>query len=91
MINGASKFGIVAAAAVALGVAFAPAGQAWATPTGQTDAVTTINRLEASGYRVIVNRTGMGTAPLYDCSVSGVRPGADESIVQVDVNCNRDA
>lgn len=90
MTNGASKFGI-AAAAVSLGVVFAPAGAAWAAPSGQTDAATTINRLQAGGYRVIVNRTGAGSTPLSDCSVSGVQRGADASSVHVDVNCNRHA
>lgn len=80
------------AAAVALAAtAVASAGAVRAAPSGQTDAVTTINRLEADGYRVIVNRTGMGTAPLYDCSVSGVRPSAEDSIVLVDLACHRDA
>jgi hypothetical protein len=32
---------------------------------------------EASGYHVIVNRTG--AAPLSQCSVSGVRPGQTHS------------
>lgn len=91
MIICASKFGIVGAAAVTMAVAFAPAGAAWAAPSGQTDAVTTIDRLEAGGYRVIVDRTGVQTAPLHSCSISGVQPGPDGSIVHVHVDCSRDA
>lgn len=87
-----SKLRIALACAAAMAATvLAPAGVGRAAPSGQADALSTIHRLEADGYRVIVNRSGMGSAPLYDCSVSGIRPGADESIVLVDVNCNRDA
>ena len=41
---------------------------------GRSDAVQT---LEASGYNVIVNRTG--AAPLSQCTVSAVRPGQTHS------------
>jgi hypothetical protein len=81
----------VAGAAALAATALAPAAVSRAAPSAQTDALSTIHGLEADGYRVVVNRSGMGSAPLYDCSVSGVRPGADESIVLVDVNCNRDS
>jgi hypothetical protein len=33
----------------------------------------TVRTLEASGYNVIINRTG--AAPLSECTVSAVRPG----------------
>jgi hypothetical protein len=57
------------AAAAILGLA-APAG---AAPTGPGNAQDTINKLQADGYNVIVNRVG-GT-PLDQASVVSVRPG----------------
>jgi hypothetical protein len=69
---------------------FAPAGLSAAVPSWQEDAATTVARLEAEGYRVVVNRLGMGTAPLYDCGVWAVRHTPGESVVHVDVACDRD-
>jgi hypothetical protein len=57
----------VAASAVAL------AAIANAAPSGPSTVDQTVRTLEASGYNVIVNRTG--GAPSAQCSVSSVRPG----------------
>jgi hypothetical protein len=48
------------------------AATASAAPTGQS-VDQTVRTLEASGYNVIINKTG--AAPLSACTVSGVRPG----------------
>ena len=48
-----------------------------AAPTGPSTVDQTIRTLEASGYHVIVNRTG--AAPLSQCTVSAVRPGQTHS------------
>ena len=53
--------------------AVALAAVATAAPTGPTSVDQTVQTLEASGYHVIVNRTG--AAPLSQCTVSGVRQG----------------
>jgi hypothetical protein len=44
-----------------------------AAPTGPTQVDQTVRTLEASGYHVIVNRTG--ATPLSQCTVSAIRPG----------------
>jgi hypothetical protein len=62
-----------AVAASGLGVA----AMANAAPSGPTQVEQTVRTLEASGYHVIVNRTG--AAPLSSCSVSAVRPGQTHS------------
>ena len=49
------------------------AGLAAAAPTGPSQVSDTVRTLEASGYNVIVNRTG--AAPLSSCTVTSVRPG----------------
>ena len=49
------------------------AGAAAAAPTGPPEVDQTVQTLEASGYNVIVNKTG--SAPLSKCTVSAVRPG----------------
>lgn len=54
-------------------VTLAFAGAAAAAPTGPTEVEQTVRTLEASGYNVVVNRTG--AAPLSSCSVKAVRPG----------------
>jgi hypothetical protein len=69
-----NKFGFAsliagALTAAVLGLA-APAG---AAPTGPGNAQDTINKLQADGYNVIVNRVG-GT-PLDQATVVAVRPG----------------
>jgi hypothetical protein len=48
-------------------------GTAAAAPTGPRAVDDTVRTLEASGYNVIVNRTG--AAPLSQCAVDAVRPG----------------
>jgi hypothetical protein len=48
-------------------------GVAAAAPTGPSTVNDTVRTLEASGYNVIINRTG--AAPLSECTVSAVRPG----------------
>jgi hypothetical protein len=58
-----------ALAALALG---APAG-ATATPLGVGSAQDTVNTLENSGYKVVLNKLGPG--PLDQCTVGSVRPG----------------
>jgi len=59
--------GAIAAAAVGL------AGAASAAPSGPTSASQIVGELQAEGYRVILNK--VGTAPLDQCVVNGVRPG----------------
>lgn len=61
----------LASAAVAL------AGVAAAAPTGPSQVDQTVRTLEASGYNVVINRTG--AAPLSECTVSAVRPGQTHS------------
>jgi len=48
-----------------------------AAPTGPSSVDQTVQTLEASGYNVIVNRSG--AAPLSQCTVSAVRPGQTHS------------
>jgi hypothetical protein len=56
-------------------------GAAAAAPTGPSEVDDTVRTLEASGYNVIVNRTG--AAPLSDCSVTQVRPGVTHQVTDV--------
>ena len=49
----------------------------YAAPSGPSSVDQTVQTLEASGYNVIVNRTG--AAPLSQCTVSAVRPGQTHS------------
>jgi hypothetical protein len=56
-------------AAATLGLA-TPAG---AAPSGTSSAQDTVNQLQASGYKVILNK--IGGAPLDQCTVSSVRTG----------------
>ncbi len=49
------------------------AAAAAAAPTGPSQVDETVRTLEASGYNVIINRSG--AAPLSQCTVSTVRPG----------------
>ena len=60
-----------------LGSVLAMAAVANAAPTGPSTVDQTVQTLEASGYNVIVNRTG--AAPLSQCMVSAVRPGQTHS------------
>ena len=48
-----------------------------AAPSGPSSVDQTVQTLEASGYNVIINRTG--AAPLSQCTVSAVRPGQTHS------------
>jgi hypothetical protein len=54
-------------------------GVATAAPSGPSHVEDTVKTLEASGYDVIVNRTG--AAPLSSCTVTSVRPGQTHSTV----------
>jgi hypothetical protein len=65
----------VAIAAVAL------ASVASAAPTGPSQVEDTVRTLEASGYTVIVNRSG--AAPLSECSVSALRQGVTHQATDV--------
>lgn len=68
------KFGFATVAASALTAAFLGlAAPALAAPTGPGNAQDTISKLEAQGYKVIVNR--IGNAPLEQASVVSVRSG----------------
>ena len=61
--------------AVTLGLA----NMASAAPTGPSQVEQTMRTLEASGYNVIVNRSG--SAPLDSCTVSAVRQGQEHNTV----------
>lgn len=68
------KIGFATVAASALTAAFLGlAAPALAAPTGPGNAQDTISKLEAQGYKVIVNR--IGSAPLEQASVVAVRSG----------------
>jgi hypothetical protein len=67
--------GFTATALAASALAFSAV--AGAAPTGPSQVDDTVRTLEASGYHVIVNRTG--AAPLSQCTVSAVRPGQTHS------------
>jgi hypothetical protein len=62
---------------VAASAAIALAAVANAAPSGPSTVDQTVRTLEASGYHVIVNRTG--AAPSSQCTVSSVRPGQTHS------------
>jgi hypothetical protein len=57
--------------------AIALAAAAAAAPSGPSTVDQTVRTLEASGYNVIINRTG--GAPLSQCTVNAVRPGQTHS------------
>lgn len=67
------------AASVLATSALALVGTAAAAPTVPSEVDDTVRTLQASGYTVIVNRTGAG--PLSDCSVTAVRPGVTHQIM----------
>ena len=69
--------GIIAGAmtAAVLGLA----GGANAAPSGPSKVDDTVRTLQASGYHVIVNRSG--AAPLASCTVESIRPGQTFSTV----------
>jgi hypothetical protein len=57
--------------------AIALAAAAAGAPTGPSQVDDTVRTLEASGYNVIINRSG--AAPLSQCTVNAVRPGQTHS------------
>ncbi len=57
--------------------AIALAAAAAAAPSGPSTVDQTVRTLEASGYNVIINRSG--AAPLSQCTVNSVRPGQTHS------------
>jgi len=63
--------GLIAAAMTSASLALS--GIASAAPTGPSEVEETVKTLEASGYNVVVNRTG--SEPLSSCAVQSVRPG----------------
>lgn len=70
----------ITASALAIS-ALSVVGAASAAPTGPSDVDETVRSLEASGYTVIINRTG--AAPLSGCSVRSVRPGVTHQTTDV--------
>lgn len=73
---------IFTVAVLAGGMAFGTlglGGVAAAAPSGPAQVEDTVRTLEASGYNVIVNRTG--AAPLSSCSVTAVREGQTHSTI----------
>jgi hypothetical protein len=68
------KFGFATVAASALVAAFLGlSAPALAAPAGPGNAQDTISKLEAQGYKVVVNR--IGNAPIEQASVVSVRSG----------------
>jgi len=68
------KCGISALASGALiGMTLGLAPSALAAPAEVESAPDTVNRLEAEGYTVILNK--VGSAALSNCTVTAVRPG----------------
>ncbi|MBY0286555.1 hypothetical protein [Mycolicibacterium tusciae] len=67
------------AAAIALSVIatfmIGSAQPAAAAPAGPRTVQDTVTSLESNGYKVILNK--VGSAPLEQCTVTGVRPGRD--------------
>ncbi|BBX20562.1 hypothetical protein CRI77_09920 [Mycolicibacterium duvalii] len=62
---------IIAASVLPVGALLAYATPSGAAPGAVDSASTTINQLRAQGFDVRISR--VGTAPLEQCSVSGVR------------------
>lgn len=69
--TGLATIAACALAAAAIGAA----AQAAAAPTGPDPVQDTVNRLESNGYKVILNK--VGSAPLDQCTVRGIRPGRE--------------
>jgi hypothetical protein len=66
------RFATIAGGALAaLAMGFAASTQA--APSGIGSAQDTVNTLESSGYKVVLNKLGAG--PLDLCTVDSVRPG----------------
>jgi hypothetical protein len=66
---------LTATTLAASAVALATVGNA--APSGPSTVDQTVRTLEASGYNVIINRSG--AAPLSQCTVNAVRPGQTHS------------
>jgi hypothetical protein len=76
---------LVALAAAAVGLLFAPTGSASAADS----AFVTIGQLEAEGFDVNVDR--IGSAPLSECQVTSVRnPQEQTRLIRVDGRRGRD-
>jgi hypothetical protein len=74
------KYTITALAAGAMTAAvLGLAGLATAAPSSPSKVDDTVRTLEASGYHVIVNRSG--AAPLSSCTVESIRPGQTFSTI----------
>ncbi|MGE2722540.1 hypothetical protein [Mycolicibacterium celeriflavum] len=73
--------GITACASAISALGLVGAAAAAAAPTGPSQVDQTVRALQASGYTVIVNRTG--AAPLSDCTVAAVRPGPTHQTTDV--------
>jgi hypothetical protein len=70
---------------VAGGLAAATVGlaaPALAAPSGPGNAQDTVNSPEANGYKVILNK--IGSAPLDQSTVTGVRPGQEVTQTVID-------
>ena len=70
-----NKFTFATVAATALSAVIGLAAPAAAAPSGTGSAQDIINSLEASGYKVILNK--LGDAPLDQATVVAVRPGRE--------------
>ena len=70
-----NKFTFATVAATALSAVIGLAAPAAAAPSGTGSAQDIINSLEASGYRVVLNK--LGDAPLDQTTVVAVRPGRE--------------
>jgi hypothetical protein len=56
-----------------IALALSLSASAFAAPSGVGSAQDTVNSLENSGYKVVLNK--LGPAPLHRCTVDSVRPG----------------
>lgn len=72
MTAGAVSAAVIAGIGSVILLVAAPAS---AAPAGSGSVEDTVKSLEASGYKVIVNK--LGSAPLSGCTVSAIRPGRD--------------
>lgn len=70
-----NKFTFATVAATALSAVIGLAAPAAAAPSGTGSAQDIINSLEASGYKVVLNK--LGDAPLDQTTVVAVRPGRE--------------
>jgi hypothetical protein len=70
-INSLTSATVVGGAFIALAVGLPVSAQA--APSGIGSAQDTVNELEQSGFKVVLNK--MGAGPLDHCTVDSVRPG----------------